>query len=260
MPTLYVMKLVGLPVIMDIVDGYFTTNDNSAIYDTIALHLGPDVLYNSTVLEVERSSNNTTGIRMIVSTPSGIVLVESQKLIVSVQPTLENLKPLDLTLEEKQLFGQFEYTQYFTGAIINTGIPANISISAYDPTKPYNVPSVPHIYLIDESALEGVHLVWYATTDPLVSDEAISSAILESVNGLQIEGKENSNAEFVKSSNHKPFVMHVSSEAIEGGFYTALNALQGKKNTWYISATFQSHDSSLIWEFAETLLPQIAAA
>jgi hypothetical protein len=258
-PTLYVLKLNGLSLIQGIETGFLYTEDNSALYESITSYLGQDVLFESTVLDIER--NNSTGIRMVVSTPNGLTLVESQKLIISVQPTAQNLAALSLTQLEGALLSQFTYTNYFAALLNNTGLPANISLLAYDPTQTFGIPAPPSIYDIQQTNVEGVFRVDYGTAANVqTTDAEIESAILSAVEALNIPGKVASTPNFVMSSNHKPFELRASASAIANGLYKDLNAMQGEQNTWWISATFQSHDSSLIWEFAETLLPEIAAA
>jgi hypothetical protein len=51
----------------------------------------------------------------------------------------------------------------------------------------------------------------------------------------------------------------VSPSDIRGGFYAAVQALQGRRRTFYASATFQTHSSAAIWAFIEELLPALAA-
>ena len=53
--------------------------------------------------------------------------------------------------------------------------------------------------------------------------------------------------------------MMVSASDIAAGFYTQLNALQGRNRTFYTGAAFQTNDSSLIWRFTQEILPQIAS-
>ncbi len=65
--------------------------------------------------------------------------------------------------------------------------------------------------------------------------------------------------ELVAFSSHAPFETMVSSEEIAAGFYTNLNALQGRHDTYSSSAAFHTNDSSLIWPFTEGLLPKIVA-
>jgi len=76
---------------------------------------------------------------------------------------------------------------------------------------------------------------------------------------LDIRDKSFTKPEFVASSVHAPFELAVSARAIENGFYGQLYGLQGQSNTWYTSATFHKHDSSLIWRFTEGLLANITA-
>lgn len=51
----------------------------------------------------------------------------------------------------------------------------------------------------------------------------------------------------------------VSAQDVAAGFYSRLYALQGPPQHVLERAAFQAHDSALLWQCAETLLPQIAA-
>jgi len=65
-------------------------------------------------------------------------------------------------------------------------------------------------------------------------------------------------ASFAAFSDHSPFEVAVSTDAIKGGFYQQVNALQGKHQTWWTGAAWQTEDSSLIWNFTEyNILPQL---
>ena len=84
--------------------------------------------------------------------------------------------------------------------------------------------------------------------------------ILATVNRLKTAGTLNTTTpEFVVFSSHSPFLMHVTSDEIKNGFYSMLNGLQGYRKTFYTGAAFHTHDSSLLWEFTEALLPKIVA-
>lgn len=65
--------------------------------------------------------------------------------------------------------------------------------------------------------------------------------------------------EFAAYESHTPFELTVPKEAIAGGFYKDLYALQGQRHTWYTGAAFHTHDSSLLWQFTEGLIPDILA-
>jgi hypothetical protein len=58
---------------------------------------------------------------------------------------------------------------------------------------------------------------------------------------------------------HNPFELTVDPQDIAAGFYRRLYALQGRNHTFYNGAAFHTHDSSLLWQFTERLLPQLTA-
>jgi hypothetical protein len=66
--------------------------------------------------------------------------------------------------------------------------------------------------------------------------------------------------EIVTFSAHTPFELNVRADDIAQGFYGKMNALQGRNRTYYTGATFQAHDSSLIWRYTkDTVLPRVLA-
>lgn len=165
------------------------------------------------------------------------------------------MQPFDVNSHEKDIFGQFKSSEYFCGILTNTGLPNNVSIVNIDSTQPYALPQPPNIFSIAQTGTPDLQFVTYLSTSSTV-DPQIQNDILSRVRHL--EGRDTKlDPEFVVSSNHRPFELTVSAKAIEKGFYDDLNALQGLRSTWYASATFAAHDSSLIWRFIEKLLPSI---
>ena len=64
---------------------------------------------------------------------------------------------------------------------------------------------------------------------------------------------------FATFKNHSPYALMVSRDEIRRGFYDRLEGLQGRRNTFYASATFQTHNSAAIWAYIEELLPRLTA-
>ena len=66
--------------------------------------------------------------------------------------------------------------------------------------------------------------------------------------------------DIVVFSAHTPFELHVTAEEIAAGFYTTLGSLQGRNHTFYNGAAFDTHDSSLLWQFTKNhVLPLVLA-
>jgi hypothetical protein len=255
-PTIYVFKLLGIADLESLQEGFLTTTQhhNSLIYLSAQAILGSNVLYSSTVVDVERDDKD--GVSVIVRKGGKLTLIKSKKLIIAIQPTPDNLRPVDLTDREQDLFRKFKYTNYFTGILKNTGIPDNTSFTSYSPSRPYNIPALPSLYTLSQTGFPGLLQAYFISKDDM-SDADIKALIISQINNIKVPGKVHGNPEFVVSDSHKPFQLQVSSESIKAGFYKDLLALQGRKRTWYISATFHAHDSSLIWRYAESLFSAI---
>jgi hypothetical protein len=172
---------------------------------------------------------------------------------------LENLERFDLDNTERSLFKQFSTTGYYTGLIRNSSIPDNVMLQNTGANTPFNLPNLPGLYAIDATGVPGLLNVLYGSTTPLPVDQ-VKADIVASINRLNTAGTfPTTTPEFVVFENHSPFVFTVPVSAIAGGFYKRLNALQGHRQMFYTGATFQTQDSSLIWQFTEGLLPQVVA-
>ena len=92
--TVNVMKMVDESFLDAVAGGAVVplNHDNSEIYNKALPELGPDALLSSTVVAAQRPSNGSSGVRLIVKTPSGLKLVKASKLLISIPPLLDNSK------------------------------------------------------------------------------------------------------------------------------------------------------------------------
>jgi len=231
------------------------------LYDLALAELGSNVLLSSNVTAIRRKWDC---VEVLVSTPDGPTLITASKLVIAIPPLLDNLSPfLDLNAEEVLLFSQFFNDYYWDGVILNSGIPDNTTIVNVDPTAAYGLPPEPGIYAFEASGYPGLHEVWYSTNSSM-TDEAVQADILTTLAKL-VEAFDyppvNGTPEFVGFNAHNPFELQVSVDAIKEGFYTDLLGLQGKRNTFYTGAAWESQNSAAIWNYTEAhVLPQILAS
>jgi len=259
-PTIYVMKLVGLGVLQGIETGFLTTarHDNSELYQNAQAALSAaGALLLSRIVSTERGDGGRA--KIVVSTPSGWKLIKAKKILLTIPPTLKNLAHFDLDTTERSLFDQFSTTGYYTALIRNSGIPDNTGVQNTGKNTLYSLPALPGIYTTDPTGVPGLQHVFYGSFTPL-SDDEVKDDIVASIQRLRTAGTVSTTPfEFAVFSAHTPFEFTVPSSAIADGFYRKLNALQAHRQVFYTGAAFHTHDSSLLWQFTEALLPSIVA-
>lgn len=259
LPAIYVMKNFGLGVVSSIFANSFLTtanHDNSALYEQAAAYLGDDVLLNAFITQVSRDSS---GVTVQAYTPGGPCTIKAAKLVITGPPLLDNLIGFDLDATELLLFSQFRPVYFFTGLVQLTGLPDNLAVYNIGADTLYNLPPLPVLYAVHPSDLPGLYWVKYCSTTPISGDQ-VQANIAADIARLASAGTYPvSSPVFVAFSSHSPFELHVSSASIATGFYHQLYALQGHRRTFYNGAAFHTHDSSLLWQFTENLLPSITA-
>ncbi|KAI9647867.1 hypothetical protein NHQ30_004255 [Ciborinia camelliae] len=258
-PTLYVFKNFGMGVISGATNGFLSeaTNDNSKIYEHAQAIIGNDnVFLSSSIIAVDRKGHC---VKVLISTPSGYKLIQGKKMVFSIPPKIENLAGWDLSRSETTLFSQFNNSGYYVGMFRNTGLPPVSLVNVADNTT-YGFPPLPAAYGIMPTYVPNVSNFYYGSPLPLTDDE-VRAAMFEELNRLSVAGQNHSvTPELIAYTRHTPFELWVPAKAIAAGFYTHLNALQGKHNTWYTGAAFHTHDSTMLWEFTQALLPNITAS
>ena len=258
-PTLYVMKNFGLDLLRNLQIGFLTTarHDNSELYEKALTELGDDVLLHSRVVSTERDGGRHAAVR--VETPAGRRTIRARKVLVTIPPLLGNLNGFDLDGLERHLFGQFRNSAYYTGVLRDSGIPDNLTVQNVGQDTPYHLPELPGVYAISPTGVPGLHNVKYGSAAPL-PDRAVLADIQASVRRLRKAGTvPTKRPDIATFASHTPFELTVPTAAVRAGFYRRLATLQGRNRTYYTGAAFHTHDSSLIWQFTETLLPRVAA-
>jgi hypothetical protein len=260
-PTLYVFKNFGLGVLRNAQLGFLTTErgDNSELYEKAGAELGENVLLNSNVIATQRQEGGTC-VKVVVKTPSGLKLIRANKIVITVPPKPRNLCGFDLGKEELSLFRRFSNSGYYTGLLRSAGLPTTVNVANVGANTTYNIFKLPGLYGILPTRIPGLFDFKYGSEDDL-SEAEVKSNIIADVERLRTAGTFNTTKpEFEVFSSHTPFELTVPTKDIAEGFYRKLYALQGKWNTYYTGATFDTHDSSLLWAFTEAnVIPGITA-
>jgi hypothetical protein len=258
-PTVYILKYFGLAVLNDIFAGDFLStpkHDNSALYEAATTFLGDNVLLNTTVVAGSRCNS---GVELSAVGPEGPVTIRANKIVITVPPLPGLLGAFDLDATELAVFSRFRQGNYYTGLVRLPGVPDSTNVQNIGADTLYNLPPLPALYAVSPSNVPGLFDIKFGSDVPL-SDADVRVTILESLGKLQDAGTiPATKPVFADYSSHTPYELTVSASDIANGFYAKLYGLQGKRNTYWNGAAFAAHDSTLIWQYTETLLSQIAA-
>jgi hypothetical protein len=237
-----------------------SVDGNGEIYNKASAILKGKVLYSSQVVASSRPADGTH-VKLGVATPTGNKLIIASKLLVSIPPLLNNMKPFGLTTRESNIFSQWSYSGYYTILVNNTGLPSGYRFRNANAATLSNIPKLPGPYQITETNIPGLFYIWYGSPYAL-EEAAVKKDITAVIRRLQKAVGANGCPvpHFVEFKSHTPFKLVVSGDSIRHGFYRDLEELQGYRNTWYTGAAVISHSSAILWNFTETLLPQLIAA
>jgi len=230
----------------------------STLIQNIRFDATSSLFLSSTIVSVNRNCDGKNTTVAVIETPSGKKLIKTEKIVVAIPLAPNNFAGWDLDSAEKDVFSAFEDEGYWTALINGTGLPEGTAINNVGVGTPFDIPIYPGITSIRETAEPGLFNVMY-TSPYAMTNKEIKTQILDSLRRLNIPGVTATpqDVEWVAFKSHIPFFQHVTIEEIKNGFYKQAMALEGHRNTWYTGATWQAPDSSMIWNFTETILPAI---
>ncbi|CAG8983458.1 hypothetical protein HYALB_00000627 [Hymenoscyphus albidus] len=268
LPANYVLKYFNAEVILYAFKlGHITPASGSTheLYSKAGDFIGADnILLDSNVIATNRKASSSTGTaELLVSTKdSGLKLLNCKKILLTIPPTLTNLRGWDLTPAEHSVFSQFTTSNgYWTGLVTNVGLNQTVAILNNAAHTPGNVPIFPALYELQPvGVLDDVWYIKFGANNPTMTTEQVKSyveseiAILQKAYNVPV-----TKPEWLMDS-HTPFHLQVSPEAIKNGFYNELQKLQGGLGgtMFYSGAAFHTQASSLLWRFnKEVVLPMM---
>ncbi|KAJ5653050.1 hypothetical protein N7490_000053, partial [Penicillium lividum] len=242
----------------------FVSGGNQALYNAIEKDLGNDVFYSSTIFENSRANS---GVLLTVRNheTGEITRIAARRLLIAIEPSESNMKPLDLSPSEWNTLSKFDFSNEFCGLVDNDAFNTSYLYS--------NLPSdaAPNHYLVfqDEpvvqsfeySGLEHLFRVIIIGNKTTTAADAKSLA-QDSFNTLLKSGCLSSSTEsqdlsWAALSTHGPMHARVPVEDVKAGFYQDLYKLQGARSTWWTGGAFSVNFQTTLWEFDEGLFPKI---
>jgi hypothetical protein len=262
-PTLFVVKNFGSTVVEGFLNSTFFDPDpfdNSILYSDSLKLLGSDVKLNSTVVEANRTDH---GVSLVVQNhqTGAKTIVNAKRLLVSFEPSLDNLAVLSLDDQEKAVFSTWSNATTYTAVLKTNTIPDNTSVTFI--TTPADLTNQkPYSFNITWNGASGLFWIIFSADTALTEDQA-KAAILDQVQilyhggALPSLGSTPPKSEVVAMSSHSDINWDQSVKQLKAGFIHDLYALQGHKDTWYTGSLWCPNYSSNVWAFTDTVIPKL---
>ncbi|KAI6758546.1 hypothetical protein HG530_010786 [Fusarium avenaceum] len=249
-PALYGLKKFGPGLMQSANNGFIVpkSGNTRSLYDAAASELGNSVYLNSNVVRVERSK---AGVVVIVKQGGKTLTFRARKLLVAIPQTLKNVKSLDLSQSERDVFSKFSAVGYVCGVAEIPGLKSSLqNVGAFTPA---HTPIIPGSNGYSQTGPPSQFLigVGFDNADYTLADsEAVMRkelATLAAVGAVPADSAKK--VKFPILSNHAPFDLRVTSQNIGKGFYADLLKLEGQRSTYWTGAVFAGHNSGLIWNW-----------
>lgn len=229
-------------------------------YRAAAGILGDRVLFHSTITRLHRTRRGAVVARVRTSDRttgrSRVRTVRAKTVLMAAPPLLSNLRGWDLTAQERRLFAKLQPYSYFAGVIRNRGIGVT-HIENVSPDRFRGVPELPAVFTIAPTQLPDTYTIYFGADGIVAKDTALDQT-LAAVGRLAEGGAIGSGeTEVLAWFDHTPVRVRVDAADVAAGYYRDLYALQGRRNTWWTGAAWQSQDSTEIWKFTQRVVERM---
>jgi hypothetical protein len=242
-----------------------TSGGNQALYNAIAKDLGDDVLYSSTVINSRRTSSNVN-LTVRNHKTGKITQIVARRLLVAIEPTDDNVAPLDLSPFERGTLAKFTYSNEFAGLVDNSVFNTSYnyfnlpSSAAPDHTLVFqDEPMVANFQYTGLEHLFRVMIIGNKTTTALEAKKLAQASFNTLLRAGRLSGTalQTQKLNWAAFSTHGPMHARVSVDEVKNGFYQDLYKLQGARCTWWTGGAFSVNFQTKLWEFDEGLIPKI---
>ncbi|KAB5518097.1 hypothetical protein GE09DRAFT_1157527 [Coniochaeta sp. 2T2.1] len=253
-----------MQVFLGLITFYHIDGGNQQLYNKIAALLDSDVMTNTVVLASERTDD---GVQLVVAGKKGVRVVKAKKLLMAIPPTRENLIPLDLNAEEREIFSKPMYGRYGTAVVKHPSLPRGVELrnmpssAVANPYAPFL--EIPHILsfssygndtdLFSIGTSGSPYLLYGQTAATAVAQQSLenmaSKKTIPNLGGKKLE--------VVEWSDHGPGGFGVTAKDARNGWWEKMYGLQGKRSTWFTGNAIAIDFSTQLWKMNDEVLTRM---
>ncbi|KAF1948364.1 FAD/NAD(P)-binding domain-containing protein [Byssothecium circinans] len=267
--TLDVIQAFGAPITRGVLDGTLVApqGSNSLLYQRAHALLKNDIYLNASVKRAER---NSTGARLVVSTPQGDAVIHAKQVLWTPYPHhAKNLRTFAEDARETEVFASWAPSWSFVAVVHIPCIPENFSVQYLPPTAaPANYLAVrdyPYTLRLDSTGPGGMQLfrMLFSTNYSITHDE-VKATVAQNVQNLvdarTLNYTANCEIDFRAFADHTGVTWPRGRTELENGFVQKLYGLQGWRSTWWTGRSWTGYYSSAVWTFTDTVLERMIGA
>ncbi|OLN91624.1 Beta-cyclopiazonate dehydrogenase 1 [Colletotrichum chlorophyti] len=262
--TLYVMQAFGSPItrsFLGTVSSFVpASRRNQDLFDAIAELLHDDVLFSSTAVKTTRTDD---GVQVVVrSDGDQFTLIRAKRLVISFEPTLNNLNGIDVDDQEIAVFSKWDWSTVYVGVVSHSSLPNGYSFTNVIPTHWLSLPGTPFVGRFDYLGDDNFRVL--VTGDSNYNSCEAQKLVKKSLKLLASAGTiPDLGTESLKLkawSDHGAMHLSVSGSDLKAGHITKQYALQGRKSTYYTGGAWSAQFTTILWEYNnQYLLPKLLA-
>ena len=275
--TLWVMRSFNVDMVrtlLGINPGFVPVGTNQDLYTAILKRLEPDILLSTTVIASKRTPNDG-GVNLLVqnSETCKTTRISARRLLFTIPPTAANTASFNLDDVETDVLNSFNYSVSYVGVVSHPSLPTNTSIvntpaAAQGSNFAAVIPAFPYNTRFDNYANSSFYrVIVVGDQRSFADDEQARRTVTDGFDRLVESGvihvdqkgsqRREGELKFHLFTSHGMVNAWVPREVLESGFIQRLNALQGRRSTWYTGAAWSVHISTSLWIFTDTLLGRL---
>ncbi|KAI3393024.1 hypothetical protein diail_4800 [Diaporthe ilicicola] len=240
---------------------------NQDLYDAVGKFLGNKVYYNTQAISSVRSDAGVAVTVQDVNT--GVqTIIQAKNLLLGIAPDASKFSILDFDEQELGVFSNVQYSREQVFVASSPSLETNVSLANLPMQASDNSWTVYPDYnftsaisrLGPGSDLFHLSVVGDNYLGPEDAKAKLNSDVQTLIGARDLPASSQEQLNFQFSSDHGFMHARVTPDEYKAGWVQDLQALQGRRSTWYTGSAFAANWQTILWEYNEVLIPKIIGA
>ncbi|KAK2599204.1 hypothetical protein N8I77_010976 [Diaporthe amygdali] len=240
---------------------------NQDLYDAVARFLGNKVYYNTQAISSVRCDAGVAVTVQDINTGAQTI-IQAKNLVLGIAPDASKFPIFDFDDQELSVFSKLQYTREHVFIASSPSLETNVSLAnlpiqandnSFTHYPDYNFTgSISR--LAPGSNLFHTSVVGDNLLGPEDAKAKLNNDVQTLIGSHNLPASSQEQLDFQFVSDHGFMHGRVTADDYRAGFIQDLQALQGRRSTWYTGSLFAANWQTILWEYNEVLVPKIVGA